>query len=78
MIILRLKDVMACTGLGRSSVYKFITEGRFPKPVALGDRAVGWVEEEVQDWIRARVAARDGKTVDGQLISVTEGGPHHV
>ena len=40
--ILRLPTVKARTGLGSSTIYKFISEGRFPKAVALGDRAVGY------------------------------------
>lgn len=31
----------------------------FPKTVSLGGRAVGWVEEEVLDWVQARVEERD-------------------
>jgi prophage regulatory protein len=56
---MRLKEVMSNTGLGRSTVYKYIAEGRFPKPVSLGDRAVGWVDGEVDEWIMARIDLRD-------------------
>lgn len=59
MRIIRLKDVMNSTGLARSTVYKYIDEGTFPKSVSLGDRCVGWVEGEVQDWILARIEGRD-------------------
>lgn len=59
MRIIRLKEVIDCTGLGRSTIYKYIAEGSFPKPVSLGDRSVGWVESEVQDWILARIEERD-------------------
>ncbi|UCO96415.1 AlpA family transcriptional regulator [Metapseudomonas lalkuanensis] len=59
MKIIRLKDVIDTTGLARSTIYKYIAEGTFPKPVALGDRCVGWVESEVQDWVLARVEERD-------------------
>ncbi|MCQ3000714.1 AlpA family transcriptional regulator [Pseudomonas syringae] len=59
MRIIRLKDVIDFTGLGRSTVYKYISEGTFPKPVSLGDRCVGWVEGEVHDWILARIEERD-------------------
>lgn len=41
MRIIRLKDVIDSTGLGRSTVYKYISEGTFPRPVSLGDRSVG-------------------------------------
>jgi len=59
MRIMRLKEVMNNTGLGRSTVYKYIAEGRFPKPVSLGDRAVGWVDGEIDEWIMARIELRD-------------------
>ncbi|MBC8366756.1 AlpA family transcriptional regulator, partial [bacterium] len=47
--ILRLPTVKQRTGLSRSTIYLRISEGRFPTPVSLGGRAVGWVEEEVND-----------------------------
>ncbi|MCC5827056.1 AlpA family transcriptional regulator, partial [Alkalimonas sp.] len=53
------KAVMECTGLARSTVYKFIAEDRFPKPVKLGTRMVAWVEEEIQKWILERISERD-------------------
>lgn len=59
MKIIRLKAVINSTGLGRSTIYKHIAEGIFPKPVPLGDRCVGWVESEVHDWILARIETRD-------------------
>lgn len=71
MRIIRLKDVMKMTGLGRSTVYKFIAENTFPKPVSLGDRCVGWVEGEVVSWIESKVAARDasnGKFQSSELL----------
>lgn len=59
MRLIRLKAVIDNTGLGRSTIYKYIAEGIFPKPVSLGDRAVAWIEGEVNDWILARIEARD-------------------
>lgn len=59
MRIIRLKEVIDSTGLGRSTIYKYIGEGTFPKPVSLGDRCVGWVASEVHGWILARIEERD-------------------
>lgn len=70
MRIIRLKEVTNSTGLARSTVYKFIAEGTFPKPVPLGDRCVGWVEEEVHDWIMVRIEARDLAAGAGQSASI--------
>jgi len=55
--ILRLPAVKAVTGLSRSTIYLRISEGRFPKPVSLGDRAVGWIEAEVQEWLKQQIVA---------------------
>jgi prophage regulatory protein len=55
--ILRLPAVKASTGLSRSTVYLRVSQGTFPKPVSLGGRAVGWVEEEIQSWLAERIAA---------------------
>ncbi|AZP70535.1 MULTISPECIES: AlpA family transcriptional regulator [Pseudomonas] len=59
MRIMRLKEVIDTTGLSRSTLYKYIGEGRFVSPVSLGDRSIGFVESEVFDWILARIEERD-------------------
>lgn len=43
MKILRIHDVMAMIGLARSTIYKYIGEGYFPKQIRLCRRAVGWL-----------------------------------
>jgi prophage regulatory protein len=55
--ILRLPAVKASTGLSRSTIYLRVSQGTFPRPVSLGGRAVGWVEEEIQSWLAERIAA---------------------
>lgn len=58
--VLRRPDVSERTGLGRSTLYAYIEEGRFPRPIRLGPRAVGWIEEEVDEWISDRISERGG------------------
>ena len=53
---LRLKQVCQLTGLGRSMIYQMQAEGRFPQRIKLGERAVGWLESEVRDWLATRIA----------------------
>ena len=55
--ILRLSEVQARTGLSRTTIYEWRAEGRFPQPVGLGARSVGWIESEVNEWIGERIAA---------------------
>lgn len=52
--ILRLPAVKALTGLSRSTIYLRISKNSFPKPRSLGVRAVGWYEQEIQEWITSR------------------------
>ena len=57
---LRLPEVLARTGLSRSTIYVRLEQGRFPRPVSLGGRAVGWIEAEVDEWIRERIETSRG------------------
>lgn len=59
MTILKLPQVQAKTGLGKTRVYGLVKSGDFPKPVRLGKKAVGWVDAEIDDWIRRRIELRD-------------------
>ena len=59
MRIIRLKEVTHLTGLARSTIYKYLAEGRFPMSVSLGDRSIGFLESEVQEWILDRIKERD-------------------
>lgn len=52
--ILRLPEVLERTGLGRTSVYKLMGSGEFPRPRKLTSSANGWLESEIQDWIDSR------------------------
>ncbi len=67
---LRLPEVMERTGLSRSTIYVRVAAGSFPRPVALGGRAVGWIEAEVEAWVAERIAesrfedARAGERVE--------------
>ena len=49
--ILRLPQVKERTGLSRSSIYQMISAGIFPKQIALGPRAVGWLKSEIDQWL---------------------------
>lgn len=53
--ILRRKQVEARTGLSRSTIYQYMADGQFPKPVRLGSRAVGWIESEISAWLDAQI-----------------------
>ena len=54
--ILRLPQVLAAVGLGRSSIYAKVQDGSFPPPIKLGGaRASGWLSTEVNGWIAEQI-----------------------
>lgn len=57
--IIRLGEVIRVTGLSRTSVYRLMSQGKFPRSVPISQGSVGWIEAEVADYISARIAERD-------------------
>lgn len=55
--IIRLSEVIARTGLSRSSIYERLKDGSFPPSIKITSYAVGWIEAEVDGWIDQRIAA---------------------
>jgi prophage regulatory protein len=65
---IRLPEVMSRTGYGRTSIYRKMEDGSFPKSLKLGgppkdpnefdSRAVAWVEDEINHWIEDRIDER--------------------
>ena len=66
---IRLSEVMSRTGYGRTSIYRKMEDGSFPKSLKLGgppkdpnefdSRAIAWIEEEVDQWVEDRIEDRD-------------------
>lgn len=54
--ILRRHEVEARTGLPRSSLYRLIAAGEFPRQRRLSESTVGWLESEISTWISSREA----------------------
>ena len=52
---LRLPQVCQVTGLRRSMIYQLEAERRFPRRIKIGVRAVGWIDGEVQHWVKQRI-----------------------
>lgn len=54
---LRLPSVIEQTGLARSSIYRRINDGDFPRPVRLSQRAIGWSRHSIETWKLSRLVA---------------------
>ena len=55
--MLRLAQVVAMTGLGKTKIYELQAGGTFPMRVKITAHSVGWIEDEVQAWLMRRVQA---------------------
>ena len=57
--ILKLRQVTDKAAISRSSLYAKVKQGMFPAPVKLGERASGWIEDEIDEWIEQRKLERE-------------------
>lgn len=68
--LIRLKDLIQLIGLGRSTVYKMISQGLLEPPVRISERTVGWRSSTVQAFIESRkspIATEDTRDLGGCL-----------
>ncbi|EOX4101027.1 helix-turn-helix transcriptional regulator [Vibrio harveyi] len=56
--LITLREVIAITSLSRATIYKYVSENKFPQRISVGERSVRWVESEVQDWIIEKIESR--------------------
>jgi prophage regulatory protein len=61
--IIRLPEVMKSTGLARSTIYKKMVAGEFPKTISLGSKSVGWIEGDIQQWIEDKINSSIGRMI---------------
>jgi prophage regulatory protein len=54
MKILKLKDVVQMTSIGKVTIWRLEQRGEFPAKIVLSPNRVGWIEDEVSDWIASR------------------------
>ena len=72
--LIRLNEVLSRTGYGRTSIYRKMEEGTFPKCLKLGgpikdhtkfdSRAIAWIEDEIDQWVESRIEDRDSSCVN--------------
>lgn len=52
--VLRTPEVTSLTGLSRSTIYRLMNDGSFPRQRKLGPNSVGWLQGEIAQWIDSR------------------------
>ncbi|CAN2526272.1 helix-turn-helix transcriptional regulator [Burkholderia pseudomallei] len=56
--VLRIIDVIEAVGVKKSTIYQWVKDGKFPSPLRLGTRSVGWRQSDVESWLAACERAR--------------------
>ena len=56
--LLRLPEVRELTQRSTTRIYADMAEGRFPRPIRIGARAVAWREPELKAWLDEKIAER--------------------
>ena len=79
---IRLPEVLTRTGYGRTTIYRKMEDGSFPRSIKLGgppvapeafdSRAVAWIENEVEQWIESRIDERDSVSTDAFAVQNIE------
>ena len=79
---IRLPEVLSRTGYGRTSIYRKMEDGSFPRsvkldgppkdPEAFDSRAIAWIEDEVEQWIESRIDERDSVSTDAFAVQNIE------
>ena len=79
---IRLPEVLSRTGYGRTSIYRKMEDGSFPRCVKLGGpledsnafdcRAIAWIEDEVEQWMATRIKERDLGSTDLPVVQIDE------
>ena len=65
-VILRRKEVEARIGLSRATIYELMSRGKFPQPIKLTEKSVGWLLSEVNAWLDKRIAASRSSNGEGR------------
>ncbi len=69
-VVLDPDVVMSRTGLDQPSIVADVAAGTFPRPIKVSDRVV-WKQDDISEWIAARIAAGDERIIALQRLSST-------
>jgi len=63
--LMTVAEVSRFTTYSRTQIFKLRSEGKFPKPVSLGEKRIAFVRDEVEQWYQAKLADRDSSHAEG-------------
>lgn len=63
---LRTEDVLHITGLPKATIYEEMSRGAFPLPIKVTPRRVAWLETDIEEWQKEKIAASVRELREGQ------------
>ena len=81
--VLRIDDVSRKCGISKSMIWAKLNpknrrhDADFPQPFTLGDKAIGWLESEIDTWIEHRAAQRGTPNSHATLCQAKKDKPDH-
>jgi len=55
MNFIRIKDVMKKTSIPKSTIWLWVKEEKFPKPIKLSERTTVWKESDIDEWMESKI-----------------------
>ena len=62
MNLLRINDVVKKTSIGKSTIWAWVKDEKFPKPIKLSERISVWKESNIDAWIERKISAKNSPT----------------
>ncbi len=72
MRFIRPEEVRAMLGVSRTTLWRMVRAGGFPRPVLISERRRGYLLDDVQAWAQARLGAAAARRLD---VSFAEAAP---
>jgi prophage regulatory protein len=54
VLVVRMSRLVEMIGLSRSTIWKLLSEGKFPNPIRLGSRSIAWRINDIEEWLQSR------------------------
>jgi prophage regulatory protein len=69
---IRTRQVLRMIGVGRTTLWRMVQEGRFPRPVRVTQRNAGYLLEAVEHWMRTRAEGLPWEPITSAASSSAE------
>lgn len=54
VLVVRMSRLVEMIGLSQSTIWKLLSEGKFPNPIRLSSRSIAWRIGDIEAWLQSR------------------------